>query len=301
MNELYDKLILRVIFAVLVCFMIYIYKQAHLVLYPSIKHQLLKKFFPSKNSTDTIHLFARIIGLGLIFSDFHINLSSGIGVAFMAMMIESLIIIALYLGSIYIIESVTLYNFEYADEILRRKNYSYSVICFSHSIGLALLINTIVRVSQGSLIIIFFLWLFSMVLIGFGAKSFPLLSKLSFNRLLVQKNIAIAFSYTGFFWGQCLIISSAFDHTLTDIRWYSIQVITKIILSLIIIPIFMKALVFIFNIQNEVPTTTDKNGVISSDVEIGYGIYEGAIIFTTCFLTTVITGQITFGSFYPTY
>ncbi|MAE58210.1 MAG: hypothetical protein CME69_04975 [Halobacteriovorax sp.] len=301
MNELYDKLILRVIFAVLVCFMIYIYKQAHLVLYPSIKHQLLKKFFPSKNSTDTIHLFARIIGLGLIFSDFHINLSSGIGVAFMAMMIESLIIIALYLGSIYIIESVTLYNFEYADEILRRKNYSYSVICFSHSIGLALLINTIVKVSQGSLIIIFFLWLFSMVLIGFGAKSFPLLSKLSFNRLLVQKNIAIAFSYTGFFWGQCLIISSAFDHTLTDIRWYSIQVITKIILSLIIIPIFMKALVFIFNIQNEVPTTTDKNGVISSDVEIGYGIYEGAIIFTTCFLTTVITGQITFGSFYPTY
>jgi len=300
-NELYDKLILRVIFAVLVCFMIYIYKQAHLVLYPSIKHQLLKKFFPSKNSTDTIHLFARIIGLGLIFSDFHINLSSGIGVAFMAMMIESLIIIALYLGSIYIIESVTLYNFEYADEILRRKNYSYSVICFSHSIGLALLINTIVKVSQGSLIIIFFLWLFSMVLIGFGAKSFPLLSKLSFNRLLVQKNIAIAFSYTGFFWGQCLIISSAFDHTLTDIRWYSIQVITKIILSLIIIPIFMKALVFIFNIQNEVPTTTDKNGVISSDVEIGYGIYEGAIIFTTCFLTTVITGQITFGSFYPTY
>ncbi len=217
------------------------------------------------------------------------------------MMIESLIIIALYLGSIYIIESVTLYNFEYADEILRRKNYSYSVICFSHSIGLALLINTIVKVSQGSLIIIFFLWLFSMVLIGFGAKSFPLLSKLSFNRLLVQKNIAIAFSYTGFFWGQCLIISSAFDHTLTDIRWYSIQVITKIILSLIIIPIFMKALVFIFNIQNEVPTTTDKNGVISSDVEIGYGIYEGAIIFTTCFLTTVITGQITFGSFYPTY
>lgn len=301
MNELYDKLILRVIFAVLVCFMIYIYKQAHLVLYPSIKHQLLKKFFPSKNSTDTIHLFARIIGLGLIFSDFHINLSSGIGVAFMAMMIESLIIIALYLGSIYIIESVTLYNFEYADEILRRKNYSYSVICFSHSIGLALLINTIVKVSQGSLIIIFFLWLFSMVLIGFGAKSFPLLSKLSFNRLLVQKNIAIAFSYTGFFWGQCLIISSAFDHTLTDIRWYSIQVISKIILSLIIIPIFMKALVFIFNIQNEAPTTTDKNGVISSDVEIGYGIYEGAIIFTTCFLTTVITGQITFGSFYPTY
>ena len=281
--------------------MIYIYKQAHLVLYPSIKHQLLKKFFPSKNSTDTIHLFARIIGLGLIFSDFHINLSSGIGVAFMAMMIESLIIIALYLGSIYIIESVTLYNFEYADEILRRKNYSYSVICFSHSIGLALLINTIVKVSQGSLIIIFFLWLFSMVLIGFGAKSFPLLSKLSFNRLLVQKNIAIAFSYTGFFWGQCLIISSAFDHTLTDIRWYSIQVISKIILSLIIIPIFMKALVFIFNIQNEAPTTTDKNGVISSDVEIGYGIYEGAIIFTTCFLTTVITGQITFGSFYPTY
>ena len=301
MNELYDKLILRVIFALLVCFVIYVYKQAHLVLYPSIKHQLLKKFFPSKNSTDTIHLFARIIGLGLIFADFHINLSEGIGIAFMGMMIEALLIIALYLGSIYIVESITLYNFEYTDEILKRKNYAYAIICFSHSIGVALLINTIVKVSMNSLVIIFFLWLFSMVLIGFGAKTFPLLSKLSFNRLLVQKNIAIAFSYTGFFWGQCLIVSSALDHALTDIRWYSIQVITKIILSLIIIPIFQKALIFIFNIQSEISQQDEKKGPASSDIELGYGIYEGAIIFTTCFLTTVITGQIVFGNFYPSY
>ena len=301
MNELYDKLILRVIFTILVCFVIYIYKQAHLVLYPSIKHQLLKKFFPSKNSTDTIHLFSRIIGLGLIFSDFHINLSGGIGIAFMSMMIESLLIITLYLGSIYIIESITLYNFEYTDEILKRKNYSYAIICFAHSIGVALLINTIVKVSMGSLIIIFFLWLFSMVLIGFGAKIFPLLSKLSFNRLLVQKNIAISFSYTGFFWGQCLIVSSGLDHALTDIKWYSIQVITKIILSLIITPIFQRALIFIFNIQNEIVSKEEQDKSNSSDIEVGYGIYEGAIIFTTCFLTTVITGQITFGNFYPSY
>ncbi len=303
MNELYDKLILRVVFTILVCGVIYVYRQAHLILYPSIKHQLLKKFFPAKNSTDTIHLFSRIIGLGIIFSNFQINLSNGFTVALIGVCIESLLLIIIYLGSIYIIESIVLYNFEYSDEILKRKNYSYAIICFSHSIGMAFLINTILKVSSNSLLIIFFLWLFSMVLVGFGAKLFPMISKLSFNRLLVQKNIAISLSYTGFIWGQCFVISSALDHTLTDIKWYSIQVILKILLSIIIIPIFRKGLIVIFKIQDELEilNKNSEKKTHNNDIEIGYGIYEGSIIFTACYLTTIITSHITYGNFYPNF
>ncbi len=303
MNELYDKLILRIVFTLLVCGVIFIYRQAHLVLYPSIKHQLLKKFFPSKNSTDTIHLFARIIGLGIIFSNFQINLSNGFTMALLGVVIESLLLIVFYIGSIYIIESIVLYNFEYTDEILKRKNYAYAIICLSHSIGMAFLINIILKVSNNSLLIIFFLWLLSMVLVGFGSKLYPIISKLSFNRLLVQKNIAVSLSYMGFIWGQCLVISSALDHIMIDIKLYSIEAILKILLSIIIIPIFRKGLILIFKIQDELEINAKNSDkpVSGNDVELGYGIYEGSIIFTACYLTTIITSHITYGNFYPTY
>lgn len=303
MNELYDKLILRIVFTFLICFIIYLYKHAHSILYPSIRHQLLKRFFPSKNSTDTIHLFSRIIGIGIIFSNFYLNMSEGILIALFQLIIESAFVIVLYLGSIYIIESIVLYNFEYSDEILRRKNYAYSIICFSHSIGLAYILKTVIHVAHASIVMTFFLWLFAMVLVGFSSKTFPIISRLSFNRLLVQKNMAIAMAYMGFIWGQCLIISSALDHNLDDIKWYSIQVVLKILLSLIIIPILKKGLVFIFKLQDDLPVKKDegKDAALSAEVELGYGIYEGAILFTACFLTTVITGNIQYGNFYPTF
>lgn len=303
MNELYDKLILRIIFTLIVCFVIYIYKYAHSLLYPSIRHQLLKRFFPSKNSPDTIHLFSRIIGIGIIFSNFYFNLHGGMHIALFKLLIETVVIIVLYLGSLYIIESIVLYNFEYSDEIIRRKNYAYALICFSHSIGLAYIIKTVLKVAHTSIVMTFFLWLFSMVLIGFASKAFPIISRLSFNRLLVQKNMAIALSYMGFFWGQCLIISSALDHKLAVIKWYTIQVILIILLSLIIFPIFKKGLIYIFKMQDDLPTKKEDNveKTISTDVELGYGIYEGAILFTSCFLTTVITGNIQYGNFYPIF
>lgn len=302
MNELYDKLILRIVFTVLVCMIIYIYKYAHSLLYPSIRHQITKKFFPSKNSCDTIHLFGRIIGIGIIYSNFYLDLTDGILIALVRMLLESIVVIVLYLGSIYIIESIVLYNFEYSDEILRRKNYSYALICFAHSISLSFILKSIIKVSHSSIIMTFFLWLFAMVIVGFSSKAFSLISRLSFNRLLVQKNLAISFSYIGFIWGQCLIISSALDHEIADIKWYSIQVIVKILLSLIIVPILRKGLIFIFRIQDDLPGKPDERGeTIQSDIEMGYGIYEGAIIFTSCFLTTVVTGNIQYGNFYPIF
>jgi uncharacterized membrane protein YjfL (UPF0719 family) len=230
-------------------------------------------------------------------------MSEGILPALFQLVMESGVVIILYLGSIYIIESIVLYNFEYSDEVLRRKNYAYSIICFSHSIGLAYILKTVINVAHASIIMTFFLWLFAMVLIGFSSKTFPIISKLSFNRLLVQKNMAISMAYMGFIWGQCLIISSALDHQLEDIKWYSIQVVLKILLSLIIIPILKKGLILIFKLQDDLPVKKEENKetTITSEIELGYGIYEGAILFTACFLTTVITGNIQYGNFYPIF
>lgn len=302
MNELFDKLILRFVFTFFLCGVLFLYKYAHAFLYPSAREQLFKKHLPSKNSPDTLHLFSRIIGIGIIFSQFYFNISDGILLALTDFFIEATVITVFYLGSIYIVESIVLYNFEYNDEILKRKNYAYSLICFSHSVGLAYILRTVLAVSKTSMVIVFFLWLFSVVLIGIASKSFSTISKLSFNRLLVQKNISIAASYLGFMWGWCVIISSSLNHELVEIKWYSIQVILKIFLSLIIIPFFKHGLIYIFKIKDDLKENSIENKIeYEGDAEFGYGVYEGSIFFTSCFLTTVITGHINFGNFYPVF
>lgn len=146
MNELFDKLILRVVFTLFLCLVLFLYKYAHSFLYPSSRHQLFKRFFPSKNSSDTLHFFSRIIGVGIIFSESSFNMSEGIYYALFDFMIQSITICGTYLLSIYIIESIVLYNFEYHDEIIKRKNFSYSLISFANSLGLAYIIKTVVSV-----------------------------------------------------------------------------------------------------------------------------------------------------------
>lgn len=301
MNELFDKLILRFVFTLFLCGAIFLYKYAHTFLYPTARNQLFRRFFPSKNSCDTLHLFSRIIGIGIIFSEFYFNMSDGIYLALLDFSVDALIASTLFLGSIYIIESIVLYNFEYNDEITKRKNFAYALVCFAHSLGMAYIVKTVIAVSQTSLVMVFFLWLFAIVLVGFATKSYSLISKLSFNRLMVQKNLAVGASYLGFIWGWSLIIASSLQHELNDIKWYSIQVILKILLSLIIIPFFKKGLVFIFNFQDDLLEKNSEGKLVNSQAELGYGVYEGAIFFTSCFLTTVITGNIHFGTFYPVF
>ena len=302
MNELFDKLILRIVFTLFLCGILFLYKYAHSFLYPSSRTQIFKRFFPSKNSADTIHLFSRLIGIGIIFSEFYFTMSDKFYLVLIDFFIHATLVSFIYLISIYIIESIVLYNFEYHDEIIKRKNISYALISFSNSIAVAYILKGVSSVSQSSVIILFFLWLLSMVLLGFATKSYSLISKLSFNRLLVQKNLAVGLSYLGFIWGWALVINSSFDHELLNIKWYSIHVILKLILALIIIPIFRSGLIFIFKLQDDF-NTTSKSKVTTNDTtaEIGYGVYEGAIFFTSCYLTTVITGNINFGNFYPVF
>lgn len=301
MNELFDKLIIRMFFTIFICIMLILYKYAHSFLYPSTRSQLFKRFFPSKNSPDTLHLFARIIGIGIIFSEFYFNMSEGPLLALIDFCIQSVIVCGLYLASIYIVESIVLYNFEYQDEIVKRKNFSYAIVSFSHSIALAYIIKAVLSVSKTSFILLFFLWLFSIVLLGFATKTYGIISKLSFNRLLVQKNTAVGISYLGFIWGWSLIISSSMNHELVEIKWYTIQVILKILLSLIIAPIFKSGLIWIFKMQDDLNRSKGENKNELAEAEFGYGLFEGAIFFTSCFLTTVITGNIHFGTFYPVF
>ncbi len=302
MNELFDKLIIRAIFTILICLIVFLYKYSHSFFYPSSRLQLFKKFYPSKNSPQTLHLLARIIGIGIIFSSFHIYLADGILISIVDFIITAIAILFIYITSIYIMESIVLYNFEYSDEIIKRKNYAYAIISFSMTLTLAIIIKTIVSVSRDSLILLFFIWPFSIVIIGLASKSYAIISKLPFNRLLIQGNLALACSYSGFLWGWALIISSSLNNNISNLYWYSIQVILKILLSILIYPLFKISLQKIYLMHDDL--SDREHPEINHDLvgpQVGYGVYEGTLYLTSCFLTTVIAAQIDFGTFYPIF
>jgi len=298
MNEIIDTLIIRIFLLIFICVIILLYKYSHFLLYPSSKGQFLKRFYPSKNAAETVYLFGRILGLGLLFSQFQIYLTDGFFYAFFDFFITAVITFSLYLVALYIMESIALYNFEYADEISKKKNMSYALISAAHALGLAKLLQVSVNVSTESgrhvIILIIFLWLFTVVIIGFAIKTFKLISKLNFNQLVVQKNLAIGLSYLGFFLGWVIIISSAINQPIGDIKNYGIQVILKILLSLIIFPLFHAALVYIFKIEPDLEEAQIEGAMGVPTVSTGYGIYEGCMHLTTAYLTTVITGNIHF-------
>jgi uncharacterized membrane protein YjfL (UPF0719 family) len=189
-------------------------------------------------------------------------------------------------------ENIIFYNFSYTDEVLKKKNIAYSIVSFSISIGLAMIIRTIFQESESSLVILIVLWLFSLVLFGFSSKLYKYVSKLQFNSLMIQKNLGLAMSYSGFLFGSTVIITSAFSHEHHDITGYTIQAILKTLLGTLILPVFIAGIKYVFKI-NESEQHDSENS------NLGFGVYEGAIFVTSALLTAIIIGQIHFGTIYP--
>ena len=292
MNEIFDKLLIRFLFTVFICIALLLYKYAHTIFYPSAKKQVLNKIYPSENVADTLHVFSRLIGISLIFSTLEFNEYIGIFISSFHFFVWSTIGLILYLLSIYVMESIIFYNFQYVDEVLKKKNLAYGIISFTVSVCLAYIIRTVFKESETSLIIVFILWLFAMVLFGLSSKLYKFVSKLSFNSLMIQKNIGLSLSYSGFLLGTTVIISSAFSHEHHDITSYTIQVILKTLLGALILPIFRFGIVTVFKIQESSTATPDEGN-------LGHGIYEGATFLTSAILTSIIIGQIHFGTIYP--
>ena len=298
MAEIFDRLVIRLLLAAFVCLMIYLYRYAHVIFYPTVKRQVLKKIHPAENPADTLHLFSRLVGIAIIFSSITFNETSGFFLSIFHFAVWGTIAIVLYLLSLFIVESVVFYNFDYTDEILKRKNMSYAFISFCHAIVIAYLTRTVMIEAENSLIILLVLWLYMLVIVGFSVKYFTFISKLSFNRLLIQKNLSLCFSYGGFTLGAGIIIASCFDQEHYDITVYVIQVLLKTILSLIIFPIFKKGLVKIFPIK--LGEERGLEGHIDTDMQsLGYGFFEGSVFISAAILTTMIVNRIQFGTIYP--
>ena len=294
MNEIFDKLLIRILFTIFICLALFIYKYAHILFYPSKKKQIFKTIYPSENYVDTLHLFSRLIGIGLIFSTLEFNEYIGISISTFHFFVWSIIGIVFYLLSIYIMENIIFYNFEYKDEVLKKKNGAYGVVSFTSAICLAIIIKMIFQESENSIIILIILWLFSLVLFGFSTRLFKYVSKLSFNSLMLQKNIGLSIAYSGFLFGNTVVIISSFSHEHLDIGPYLIQVILKALLSILILPIFKYGISFVFKINES------KNQGLEEEINhLGHGVYFASVYLTAALLTSIIIAQIHFGTIYP--
>lgn len=299
MNDILDVFLIRFLFVLIICGQIGLYKYLHFLLYPSSKNQLFKDFFPSRNPAETIMVFSRILGLGLIFSNFSIFLNQGFFYATFDFILSSTITFSLYLLSIYILESIVLSDFEYVDEITRKNNIPYALVSASYSIGIPIIFKAYLTHSiyenAHSIIYIIFMWCFTIVLLGFAVKSYSFLSKLNFNNLLVQKSYAVGFSYFGFFLAWTIIVASALNQPILDIKAFGTSLILRIILSLLIFPIFKGIIPYIFQIQDDLEENVPAGK--SQLPSFGVGIYEGVLFMTSAFLTTLVTSNLVFPSF----
>lgn len=299
MLETIDKAIVRLIYIILMFSMIYLYRFAHSFFYPSIGNQLLKRIFPSKNSVSSLHFFSHIVGLGIMYSGFQIFLGQGLLLGILDFIVLTLVAFTSYLASLYIMNSIVLYNFEYNDEVIKRQNYSYSIISSTHALTVAFIIKTVLIKSEHSVVLFIFLWLLSMVLLGLSSKFFENIFKLGLNKLIVQKNLAVAFTFMGMTLGNGLIISTCLSSQLVDLKSYALEFTIKLVLSFIMTPLIRSGLILIFKLQEDFQTEQKDNHAIVP--ETGYGIFQGCLYFTTCLITTVIIGDISYESLFPTY
>mgnify|MGYP000226945646 CR=1 FL=1 len=299
MNEIFDKLIIRVLFTLFICFALFIYKYAHVLFYPSKKKQVLKRIYPSENYIDTLHIFSRLVGIALIFSTLEFNEYIGISISSLHFFIWSFVGIIFYLISLWILENIIFYNFEYKDEVLKKKNPAYGIVSFANAICCAFIIRTVFKESENSIVILIILWLFALVIFGFATRLFRYMAQLSFNSLMIQKNLGLALAYSGFLFGNTVLLKAIFSHEHHDITSYMVQVILKVLLALIILPIFRYGILYIFKIEEAIITKKEKKTPSTEPVHLGYGIYIGMIYLTSALLTSIIISQIHFGTIYP--
>ena len=301
MNEIFDKLIIKILITSFILGIVFLYKYIQIAILNRSKSFSLKSIFPQKNPAHAIHITSRILGLAIILSDFSFFLSDGLFMALFDFLIYSLSLIILYGLSIYVFESIALYNFSFEDEIYKRKNISFSCITFALSISSAFIIKRIFYISQGSLINLLFLWLFTTVLFGFALKTFQLITEKNLNQVVLQKNMYSAITHMGFSLSWTLLITAALDVEINNYTRFMIFSIIQIVLSIIIFPIFYTGISKILGINKSIISRTtkapDSGNVL--EVEDKSGINDALIFLSTAYFTSIITGQVHFGSFYP--
>jgi hypothetical protein len=291
MEEILDHLILRIIFVIFLLTLIFLYRYAHFIFYPIANKQINTTFNPLSSKTNTLHYFARILGISIVLTAVELSYFNNFFLGLTNFFVTGTCISILYLISIYLAESIVLYKFDYTDEILKKENMGYAICSFAICISQALILRQVFMESGNSLIIFTLLWLYSLVLFGLSTKFYKLYSVFNFNNFLIKKDVGVAISYAGFTLGNAFLFTICFQQQHFEIKSYATRVFLKILLCIILVPIFIIALKKIFGIRKI------KNAEF--EYSIHTGIVECFIYLAANILTAIIAFKINLSVIVP--
>lgn len=297
MNDLLDRLTIQFLYLIFVLILCVVFYYLYSFIYSNQYKMVLKKFYPSKNSAHTIHLFSRIFSLLYVLGSFQIFIQKDIILSSISFIFYVLIFFILYGVSLYVFDSITLYNFEFDVEIFNRKNLSYAVISGANAISVGFLIKHIGLISFHTIINTIFLWLLSMVLVGSSIKLFPYIFRQSINRHIVQKNLSIAITYLGFITGNTFITLSAFPNKRMTFEYYSLYVFNSLLILILMTSLIYWGLKKVFRVYEDY--VGDLVEETHKEPEVGHGIHNAILYFCSSYLAIIITTKINFGTFYP--
>ena len=285
MEEIFDHLLIRILFTALLIGILYGYRYAHLFLYPQGKKQVIALFNPLENTADTIHYMARIIGICIVFTSFEVHLFENILMSVLHFLFWTTVDIIFYLLSLYLMELIVLHSFQYQQEILKRKNITFAIINAALAICLAILIQNIIEIADYSIPMVIILWLFMIVVFGLLVKQFHLISHYHFSKAVFSKDPGVAISYVGYLLATTMIVYSAFNQEQKNITNFIATAFTNLLLCGILLPLFY------YGIRNVFLSTRKMTMMIyDEELEIKYdlGIAEAMLFLAAAFLTSIV-------------
>ena len=189
MNQIFDKLFLRVLLSVVILLSLILYRYISHIIYFKDRKFSLNAIYPEKNLAHGIYFGSRLLGIVLVMSNFSFDLSHGAIISIIELLLDSLIITVFYFLAVYIFESIILFNFSLSDEVYKQSNLSYSIVNGGISLSTAYLIQRAYLISHGSYLDMLFLWLFLVVLYGFAIKTFKLIFQINLSKSIIPESL----------------------------------------------------------------------------------------------------------------
>ena len=285
MEEIFDQLLTKIMFSFLLLIMLIGYRFLHLLLYPHAKKQVLSLYNPFENLSDSIHYFARIVGISIVFTSFEVHLFDNLLMGVFHFVFWVLVDIVFYLLALYILELVVLHAFQYQQEILKRKNLCYAIINASISICLALLVRNIVKIADYSIPFMIILWLFVVVVFGLLVKQYHLISRFSFSKSVFAQDYGVAISYVGFLTANTIIIYYSFSQTQKSVGNFITSTLTHLLLCGILLPIFFYGVQKIFLATQKM---TLPLYIQDKELQYNLGLTEAMLFLSSALLTIIV-------------
>jgi len=291
MVKILDDVLMRLLFILLLITILYLYKVIYLLFSPKQISQKQGIYLIKDNAAQVLHFFSRLIGICFVFKSIGFSFSTDIIMNMIHFTFWALISIFIYLLNIFILNSATLYQFDYGDEIIKKQNTPYAFISSFFSIASAYIFIQTINTAGFSLRNFFILWLTTMTMVVLVLKLYQYISKMNFTKLLNQKRDAIAYSYLGYSIAVIMLVVTATTSWIAPNLVFYLQVVSaKVLLILITFPLLNLFITKSFK-RFAFQTKEDQMNEQRFNYK-AYGIFEGACFTSTGLLISVLIDKV---------